>query len=275
MLSSGPLVFRQAGVLLLGSLLAAAMVVLGIWQLDVYRAQGNQVAADRAAEPPVALASVATAGSTVGDGYGRTVAFTGTYDPALQLLIRDPAGGPSRVLSGLTLADRSVLPVVRGTVPATTAHPPAPPAGTVQEAGVFLPSESTSGGPVAVNGPHDSNDPAAPTSIQLAVVAQSWSPPLIPGFVTLDAADAEAQGLSAATAELPESKGRLRNAAYALQWWVFAAFALAMAGKMVRDMAQADDYALLEGVEDTPAEETPPDAVTRLSQQADGSPAAP
>ncbi len=243
--------------LLLGSLVAAAMVVLGIWQLDVYRAQGDQVAAARAAEPAVTLTSVATAGRTVGDGYGRTVTFTGIYDPALQLLVRDPDGGPSRVLSGLVLPDGSVLPVVRGTVPATTSALPAPPTGPVDEAGVLLPSESTSSGPVGVGGPADSNDPAAPTSVQLAAVAQTWSPPLISGFVTLGSADAQAQGLGPAVAELPESKGRLRNAAYALQWWVFAAFALAMAGKMVRDIARADDYALLVDTEESEPDPQP------------------
>ena len=40
---------KQTGVVALGVFLAAAMVVLGIWQLDVYQRQGNEAAARRAA----------------------------------------------------------------------------------------------------------------------------------------------------------------------------------------------------------------------------------
>ena len=35
---------------------------------------------------------------------------------------------------------------------------------------------------------------------------------------------------------LPEARGRLRNAAYAGQWWLFAAFTLVMAVRMARDL---------------------------------------
>ena len=67
-------------------------------------------------------------------------------------------------------------------------------------------------------------------------LAQQWPGPLIDGFVTLSAADATAQGLEPAQARLPEARGRLRNAAYAGQWWLFAAFTLVMAVRMARDL---------------------------------------
>ena len=70
---------RQVLIIALGLLAAAVMVWLGIWQLDVYRAQGEAAAARRAAEPPVALTSVAPAGAAVRDGYGRSVQFDGVY----------------------------------------------------------------------------------------------------------------------------------------------------------------------------------------------------
>ena len=44
---------RQALILLAGLVVAGVMVLLGIWQLDVYRAQGEAQAARRASLPPV------------------------------------------------------------------------------------------------------------------------------------------------------------------------------------------------------------------------------
>jgi hypothetical protein len=64
---------------------------------------------------------------------------------------------------------------------------------------------------------------------------------LVAGFVTLTAVDASAQGLAPAPVELPQASGRLRNGAYALQWWVFAAFALALAIRMARDQELGSD----------------------------------
>ena len=41
---------RQAGIVALGLVLAAAMVVLGVWQLDVYHSQGQDAAQSRVDE---------------------------------------------------------------------------------------------------------------------------------------------------------------------------------------------------------------------------------
>ena len=73
------------------------------------------------------------------------------------------------------------------------------------------------------------------------MLAQTWPSPLVGGFVTLSATDAQSQGLSPAVVALPESTGRLRNGAYAVQWWLFAAFAVAMAIRMARDFGLRDD----------------------------------
>jgi surfeit locus 1 family protein len=205
-----------------GSVLAGIMVLLGFWQLDVYHHQGAAAAARRAAEPAVELRSVTTAGSAVRDGYGRTVRFEGTYLPEVQRLLPVPGRpGVSRVLGAVRQADGSIVPVVRG----LGADPAAPPLGSVTQTGVLLPSEArasrTADGQL--------------TAVELPVLAQEWPGPLIDGFVTLSNADASAQGLEPATLALPEGSGRLRNGAYALQWWVFAAFTLVMAVKMARD----------------------------------------
>ena len=221
---------KQSGVVALGVVLAAAMVVLGIWQLDVYQRQGTETAARRAAAAPVALDAVAPPGGTVVDGYGRQVRFSGTYDPRLQLLV--PTDGGYRVLTGLKQADGSVVAVVRGSV--ATPELPAPPVGPVSRTGVLLPSEETSPSTAALPGDQ------VPT-VRLPTLAQSWPGPLVGGFVTLDAAGSTAEGMTSVQVALPEAQGRLRNGAYALQWWVFAAFALGMSIRVARDVGRLEE----------------------------------
>jgi surfeit locus 1 family protein len=219
--------FKQAMVIALGIGLAAIMVVLGFWQLEVYDRQGSATAARRASAPPVPLGSVARPGATAIEGYGRSVAFDGSYDPALQLLVpMEDAAGQFRVLSGLRQADGSVVAVVRGIVSGPNALPP--PTGPVRQVGVLLPTEE-----------HlpDSDLPSGQiASVRLPALAQQWPGPLIDGFVTLSSADASSQGLAAAPLQLPESPGRVRNVAYVGQWWLFAAFTLFMGFRMARDL---------------------------------------
>jgi surfeit locus 1 family protein len=205
-----------------GAILTGVMVLLGFWQLDVYHRQGAEAAARRAAEPAVELRAVAPAGSTVRDGYGRTVRFEGTYLPELQRLLPLP-GQPSasRVLGAVRQSDGSIVAVVRG----VGTDPAPPPSGSVIQTGILMPSEA----------PASRTADGQLTAVELPVLAQEWPGPLIDGFVTLSGADAAAQGLEPAVIALPEGSGRLRNGAYALQWWIFAAFTLVMAVKMARE----------------------------------------
>jgi surfeit locus 1 family protein len=221
---------KQTGVVALGVLVAAAMVVLGIWQLDVYQRQGGEAAARKAAAPPVPLTELAPAAETVGNGYGRRVTFTGTYDPTLQVLV--PSDGGYRVLTGLRQADNSVVPVVRGLE--TSPDQAAPPVGQVTRTGVLLPSEELS----------DSTAPLPAgqlASVRLPTLAQTWPGPLVNGFVALDATASTTEGLAPVPVDLPQAQGRLRNGAYALQWWVFAAFALGMSIRVARDIGRLEE----------------------------------
>jgi cytochrome oxidase assembly protein ShyY1 len=217
--------FWQVLVIALGIALAAAMVLLGFWQLEVYHNQGQAAAQRRASAPPVPLTSVARAGAPVSDGYGRSVTFQGTYDPALQLLV-PMEGGQFRVLTGLRQGDGSVLAVVRGVVFEPNA--PAPPSGPVQQVGVLLPTEEHLPGADLPSGQI--------ASVRLPALAQDWPGPLVGGYVNLSGADAARQGLAASPLLLPEASGRLRNGAYSTQWWLFAAFTLFMAYRIARDI---------------------------------------
>jgi surfeit locus 1 family protein len=238
--------FKQALVIALGIGLAAAMVALGLWQLDVYHRQGTAAAARRASAPPVPLSSVAGPGASAIQGYGLSVAFDGTYDPSLQLLVpQEDVAGQFRVLTGLRQPDGSVVAVVRGVVSTPTAPPP--PGGMVHQVGVLLPTEE--------HVPTTDLPSGQMASVRLPALAQQWPGPLIDGFVTLSSADAASQGLAAAQLQLPEASGRLRNVAYVGQWWLFAAFTLFMAFRMARDLG-VREAEVVEITTERPAEPT-------------------
>jgi surfeit locus 1 family protein len=239
--------FKQALVIALGVGLAAIMVVLGFWQLQVYHRQGAAAAARQASAPPVPLSSVARAGAPANEGYGRPVAFEGSYDPALQVLVPgDDGAGQFRVLTALRQADGSVVAVVRGVV--TEPNAPPPPTGLVQQVGVLLPTEE--------HVPETDLPSGQIASVRLPALAQQWPGPMVDGFVTLSRADAARQGLLAAPLQLPEAPGRLRNVAYVGQWWLFAAFVLFMAFRIARDIGREEAEGVVEITPEEPAEPT-------------------
>jgi surfeit locus 1 family protein len=220
---------RALLVVLLGIGLAAGMVTAGMWQLRVYHRQGAQAAARRAAAPPVPLTEAAPVGVRVRDGYGRTVTFSGSYEAVHQVLVpMADRTDVSRVVTLLRQDDGSAVAVVRGLVSEGSAAPP-PPDGPQTQSGILLPSED----------PADSRaGQPDQSSVRVPQLAQSWPGPLVDGFVTLAPAEAKAQGLEPVAVTLPEAAGGLRNGAYALQWWMFAAFTVVMSVRMARDVAR-------------------------------------
>lgn len=225
----------QIGVLALGFVVAGAMVTLGWWQVQVYQLQGAEASQRRAAEPAVPLQDVAVAGASVREGYGRSVTATGRYLPDQQLLVPLPdATGAYRVLSALELPDGSVVAVVRGVVRGdlVAVQPPPVPTGILRQSGVLLPSEDA---------PPDLVPAGQLGSVRVPALAQLWPQRLVEGYVVLSAVDSDAQGLEPAPLVLPEGEGRLRNGAYAIQWWIFAAFAVVLAAKIAKDLGDRDD----------------------------------
>lgn len=237
---------QQVGVLALGLLVAAIMVALGWWQVQVFQTQGIEASRQRAAEAPVPLESVAVAGAAVQDGYGRTVAATGTYLRDQQLLVPQPGSADTfRVLSALQLPDGSVLPVVRGVVrgnASSVALPPAP-AGSLAQQGVLLPSEEAAATELTAAGQLG--------AVRIPALTQVWAQPMVDGFLVLAGPYAEAQRLEPAPLDLPESEGRFRNGAYAIQWWIFAAFAVVMAAKIAKDLGDRGPGGLTIGARDS------------------------
>jgi surfeit locus 1 family protein len=219
---------RQWLIAVVGAVLTVAMLWLGLWQMRVFEDKENESAAARAGQPAVPLLDFVSADGTVGDIYGKPASVTGHYLPAQQARIR-AEDGTVRVLTAFQVADGRVLAVVRGVLPAGAATIPEPPAGELTQSGVFLPSEEGSG----------QNDTGTELgTVRLAVLAQFWPQQLLPGFITLPAADSAAQGLATAVVALPSGSGSIQNIGYALQWWVFAAFGAFMTVRFIRALSR-------------------------------------
>jgi cytochrome oxidase assembly protein ShyY1 len=212
----------------LGTAICVAMLGLGLWQMRVFESKESESAAAVAALPPVPLGSLIGPEQNFAAAYGHAVTLEGRYLPDQQLRVVG-SDGTVRVLSAFQVDDGRVLAVVRGTVPAGDGPLPPPPAGRVSQSGVLLPSEEAA-------------DEAAPEgslgSVRLPALAQLWAQQLLPGFITLPAADSASQGLGAATVQLPTGEGSFTNIGYALQWWVFAAFGAFMTIRFVRALGR-------------------------------------
>lgn len=224
---------RQLVILLVGVVLAAVMGVAGVWQMDVYRNKGQAEVVARAQQPPVPLEPLIKTDQSAFEAYGLQVRVRGQYLPDQQFYIGDQT--PLRVLSPFRTDTGRTLAIVRGTVlPGQTL--PAPPSGEVEQVGVFLPGEGSTGpGTGSGQGLADPRMPA----VQLGLLAQRWPAPMVSGFVTLTREQSAAQGLGAAPVALPEGRGSAQNLSYAMQWWAFGSFALVMAVVLARSQRRA------------------------------------
>lgn len=249
-------------VLLLVFLAAAAVCArLGVWQLDRAQARGELAAAHAATElasqGPESLGALLEPQSTFpGDLVGRQSWVEGTYDETGQLLVAGRAHDgqegflvltPMRVsedgTGGESWADLSgapILPVLRGWVPADptgqaaalTAAQLAPPEGTVRLTGYLQASEAKG----YLDLPEGQTD-----SISSAALANVWGGPIYSGYLVVISSD-PAQDTTLALLDRPSIEGgeglNLQNLFYALQWWIFGAFAIALWLRTVRDEAR-------------------------------------
>lgn len=222
-------------------LLTAVLVVfgmgcwqLGTWQLSVARNDSaQQVLAEQRSRPVVPLAEVlAPQQPFPEDGSNRPVRAEGRYDPRGQFLV------PERLLEGrqglwvvtpLEVADTgATLLVVRGFVTDPGQ------AGTVETAplvveGTLAPGESPADDAGLPEGQRG--------SIDLSALANERPGDWYNAFVF---AQQEQPRLSAADVEPippPAAGGGLdwRNLGYALQWWVFAGFAIFLWWRQLRE----------------------------------------
>ncbi len=265
---------KWLGLLALVVVVLVSFAELGLWQLNVARDEGHEEAAAQArAKPPVELTSqLAPHTQMSGDLAGRTVTVTGTYDAQRTLVVAGRRLGEATgywIVTPLVVDDPSGsaddagrLAIVRGftTDPAAAA---APAAGTVSLAGILAPGEAAPDKPVAL-------PPGQVASVDLAALVNQWpgelyNAMLFPTQQTPPATD----GLTVIPPpDFVSGELNWRNLAYALQWWIFALFALYMWWRMVREEHERlrhAETALTDGTRDDPTPESSPESSPQSS----------
>lgn len=240
---------RWLALLVVAVLVVVAFVQLGRWQLGIAQDEALRETLDAArAQGSVALGTVLEPHQPFpGEMSGRPVTVTGRYAADGEVLVPDRRldgrGGYWVVSPFLVDGDTGTLPVLRGFVTSPGAVP-APPAGPLTIEGGLAPGESPS-----IGGPLPEGQLG---SVDTSVLVNRWPGDLYNAFLFLDTEVSEAPeaggaggaggaplavppGLTRVPVPTGESGLNWRNAAYALQWWVFAAFALAMWWRMVKD----------------------------------------
>jgi surfeit locus 1 family protein len=227
---------RWLGLLVVALVLAAVMTVLGSWQLDVYRSKTAEATAARAAQPPAPLESL----MSVDDGLsrkvvGRQVSISGRWAPAAdQVFVSDRLNGDQPglwVVTPLLVGDgSSAVLVVRGWVPDPAAPDAAAPVGPVSVVGTMVASEAEDASDAATRG-------RVLPSLRLPTIVGMVDYRLYDGFVVLTSSTPSPAAAPAPVEPPapPTDHAGLRNIAYAVQWWIFAAFALFMWWRMMTD----------------------------------------
>ncbi len=218
--------------------------VLGLWQLSVAKDEARREAIAQAPRQPVTpIGAVLTPqGPFPATASGRRVEATGRYVPDAQVLVvdrrLDGASGYWVVTPLVVSQTGARIAVLRGFV-----RTPVAPEPTSTEEVTVLGSIAPGESPV-------SSVAALPDgqlrSIDLAQLVNAWNTPVYNAFLFAisESPDASAAGPAGSSAAgglervppPPVPSGlTLRNAAYALQWWVFGLFAIWMWWRMVRE----------------------------------------
>lgn len=222
----------------LSALLIAVLVSfgwLGAWQLETARGEAALAAAEQArARPPVDLVGLVEPHAPfTADLAGRQVTASGRYAAEGQVLV------PGRLLRGreglwvvtpfVVEGSGATLPVLRGFV-TTPADAGAPPTGPRALAGGLAPGE----------GPSSAVLPEGQIgSVDLSLLVNTWPGDLYNAFLFLESeTPATGAQLTKVPTPLPSTGLDWRNAAYAVQWWVFAAFAVWLYWRMLREEAR-------------------------------------
>jgi surfeit locus 1 family protein len=234
---------QWSGLFVLALAIASVMTVMGVWQLGVYRSKTADATAQRAAAPPVALQSLFSIDEGLpAKAVGRRVTVDGTWGPAAdQVLIADRLQDGRAglwVVSPLKLSDTDAVMIVRGWVASTSDPAVAPPSGPVRLSGSVVASEA-----------EDSSDDAAKgrvlSSLRIPTIVHLVKYRVYDAFVVQSAVDSGAVPSPApavvAPPPPPTDHAGLRNVAYAVQWWIFAAFTLWMWARMVLDAHRTPD----------------------------------
>lgn len=232
---------RWLGLLALLVVVLVSFIWLGLWQFDVARDHAQNKAVLGAPMLPVApLAEViAPHQEFPADGSGRRVTVSGRYDGAQQVLIADrrlDGVAGYWVTTPLVVATTGArLVVVRGFVSSPAQATPPTAEGPVQVGGTLAPGESpTSGAGLP---------PGQRSSIDLGALLNQWHGSIYNAFIfaTSERPDVTAAVIQRIPPPPIQTHGLTwRNAAYALQWWLFALFACYLYWRTLRDDWEKD-----------------------------------
>jgi len=249
---------RWLGLLGVLVVLLVAFTFLGLWQVSVARDDARREAVGTAPlQAPVRLGDLlAPHAPFPAEASGRPVTAAGKYDASGQVLVADRRlDGVSGwwVITPLVVDGSSArIAVLRGFVTTASGTGPAPAdVGELVVTGTLAPGESPSSA---------SLPPGQLGSVDLARLVNVWPGEIYNAFMF---ATGESPAASTDLQKVPPppvpTGFTLRNAAYALQWWVFGVFAAWMWWRMVRDDHRRDQAAA-----DLPTD-TPSDTPTRTA----------
>lgn len=223
-----------------GLLAVGAACGLGMWQLNAWKANRAAEAVDLTQADPVPLADVLGPDDPYpGDRVGQPVTIGGTWSAQGTVVIADRARdgevGEWVVTPLLVDGTESAIPVVRGWV-APGDDVPAPPTGATELAAWLQPSD----GDGSVD--EDPTDDVFP-QLRVADLAQRVDADLYSGYAV---AQEGVGGLpSAGVAAMPSTSifTSIRNFLYAVEWWVFGAFAAVIWWRYVREELEVEERA--------------------------------
>ena len=241
---------RLVGLHLVGLVAVCATALLGWWQYDAWQTARATEARDLATAKPLPLDDVLGPNDPFpGDAVGRPVRVQGAWVAEESFLVsgreHDRRSGfwvvtPAAVCRQ-SCANAPAMLVVRGWTP--SANVPAAPRGEVRLVGWLQPPEDSARTDV------DPADDVLP-EVSIADAVQRVDRDLYGGYVVArevarpaSAATATAEAglepVSPASLPEPSTSTSLRNLLYALEWWVFGAFAAFVWWRWARDAVQA------------------------------------
>lgn len=231
---------RLWGVHLLALVCVGAAVGLGVWQYDAWQVRREAAQRDLTHAAPVPIDDLIGPDDPFpGSKVGRPVTVAGSWVPEGTVLVRDrkdEAGDRGLwVVTPLSVGGPSApaVPVVRGWVPDGTDPADLPGVhGTAEVTGWLQPPESGAASDA------DPTDAVLPR-LRIADLVQRVDQDLYGAYVV---AEDPGAGLEPATLDqLPDVSTftALRNLLYALEWWIFAGFAVFLWWRYVRDVTTA------------------------------------
>lgn len=236
---------RLWGAHLLALVLVGIAVGMGAWQYDAWQTRRAAERVDLTESDPVPITDVLGPDDPFPTaGLGRPVDVRGTFLDEGSVLVSGRAGGDGTdgrwVVTPLTVggADAPAVPVVRGWVTADTDPDdvPAPPTGEVELTGWLQPTEAAGGEVDEDPGDRVLPDLRVADLVQLLDDGQDLYGAYVIAQQPLPA-DEAAGVVAASLDQLPQASRftGLRNILYAIEWWIFAAFAAFLWWRYVRD----------------------------------------